>query len=210
MTASLARTSTVPFIAPWSSEATPAQYLVCSALHGVLAYTDEQPDDRAFGALWNRRGSSPGVGRPEFGNIHPRRQLAAMRDLGCQVCGQPADQDDRGVLWLLEDNRNDWPDWPNELMTTHPPICLPHAREAVTACPHLVDGYVVVRVGESEPVAVYGRHYAIERGRIVPNRREVVELDSARLQWTVAGQLIRDLRRCKIVDLAAEPGTVRP
>lgn len=206
----LTRPATVPYIAAWSGESVPFSTLMYSIAVPGLAYVDEKPDDRAHGVLWKRCDDAPGRGRPRFGDVHPRRQLAVMRDLGCQVCGQSADENGDGVLWVLEDNRGDWAGWPSGLMTTHPPVCLRHAREAMTACPHLATGCVAVRVGASEPVAVHGRHFAVDGERIVARGRGVVELDSPRIRWTLGGQLLRSLRECTLVDLGRPTRGGRP
>lgn len=194
-----ARPVTVPYIAAWSGEAVPSHPLMASVAVLGLAYVDEKPHDRAYGVLWHRRNNTPGAGRPLFGEVHSRRQLEAMRDLKCQVCGEPADEDRDGVLWLLEDERGRWPDWPNGLVTSHPPVCLPHAREAVTACPHLARGWVAVRVGESDPVAVRGRHYAVDNDHLLPLGLGNIRLDSPRIRWTIGGQLLRSLQQCSLV-----------
>ena len=71
---------------------------------GGIAFADETAADRdSDGILWTRITSQPGCGRPQFAVIHSLRQRRAMRRLLCQVCGQPADRNPEGVLWLLPD-----------------------------------------------------------------------------------------------------------
>ncbi|WP_345509426.1 hypothetical protein [Streptomyces yanii] len=138
----------VPYIASWSRRQ--ARSPVVIGPRGGIAYQDEGPYDRdADGYLWLRAPAKQGCGRPDFGRVHPLRQRRVMRRLLCQVCGGPADQDERGTLWLLEDHRMDWEGWPNGLLTTHPPVCVPCAREAVRSCPNLRSGWRAVRVGSS-------------------------------------------------------------
>jgi hypothetical protein len=196
----------VPWIASWSGEQSHRRQVVYSG-RGGIAYAAETPEDRdPHGVLWNGRTEARGSGRPQFGDIHPERQRAAMTYLLCQVCGLPADRDDRGVLWLLEDNRGDWRGWPERLMTTHPPICLPCAGAAAAQCPHLERGSVAVRVRDSDACAVYGSLWApsafgrpVEAGRV-----GVVAYGTPGAHWVLAGQLVRALHGCTIVSLAEE------
>lgn len=186
----------------------PAATVTLASLSGV-AFTDERPEDRdSRGVLWNRRGDARGEGRPEFGNVHPARQRKAMQELLCQVCGGPSNRNDRGVLWLLEDGRGDWKGWPNDLLTAHPPVCLPCAREASRSCPHLRPGNVAVRVASSDVCAVYGTPYILVGRRLIRRDKDVVALNSPAIRWVVAGQLVRSLSGCTLVsldELAAHP-----
>ncbi|MFE0727053.1 hypothetical protein ACFW2X_02160 [Streptomyces antibioticus] len=191
----------VPYIAAWSAEQTSQRRIMCRT--DGIAYVDEQPDDRdQHGVLWNDRARARGVGRPCFGEVHPGRQREAMAHLLCQVCGASADRDDRGTLWLLEDSRADWSGWPDGLMTTHPPVCLPCARQAGALCPHLRGRYVAVRIRESDPCAVFGRLWA-PTARGTPQRlgKGVVPYGTRAARWVTAGQLIRSLHGCTFVDL---------
>ncbi|WP_330349687.1 hypothetical protein [Streptomyces sp. NBC_00582] len=206
MTSAPPRPDVVPFIAAWSGEPRLRRNVVYAARGGV-AFADETPEDRdQFGVLWNSRAMAPGTGRPRYGEVHPDRQCEAMRYLLCQVCGRPADRDRRGVLWLLEDNRADWDGWPNDLLTVHPPICLPCAGKAVEMCPHLVDSNVAVRVHASEVCGVYGRVWAPSAfGYPVRTANaDVVAYGTAAARWVLAGQLVRSLHGCTIVDLQRE------
>lgn len=204
MTTAPSRPDSVPFIAPWSGERLPASPLVFAGVGGI-AYADERPEDRDIrGVLWNRRASAQGEGRAEYGNVHPIRQRKAMQESLCQVCGRPADQDERGVLWLLEDNRRDWSGWPENLLTVHPPVCLSCAGQAVEQCPHLRAGCVAVRVGASDVCAVYGRRYSPAGLRPMQLDYDVVPYGGYSARWVLAGQLVRGLNRCTIVDLRAE------
>ncbi|MFE9624312.1 hypothetical protein [Streptomyces sp. NPDC006527] len=197
--------SVVPFIASWSSEATGDPDVVLRSLLGGVGYAGELPSDRDNrGALWLRRGSSPGVGRPLYGVVHPGRQRLAMRRLLCQVCGEPADQDDRGTLWLLEDARGSHDGWPEDMLTTHPPICRPCLRMAREQCPHLWAGSVAVRVGRSDVCAVYGRRYSLGRLGPLAVEADIVSLTSPLLPWVVASQLVRGLNDCAVVSVDEE------
>ena len=138
----ITRPDTVPFIAAWSGEPPITRTVVYGSRWGI-AYADETPEDRdQHGVLWNARALRQGTGRAIYGDVHPGRQRVAMDHLLCQVCGRAADRDDRGLLWLLEDTHGDWARWPEGLMTTHPPLCLPCAGKSVQMCPHLIDSSV--------------------------------------------------------------------
>ncbi|MCX4607007.1 hypothetical protein [Streptomyces mirabilis] len=196
--------STVPFITTWSSEITADPLVIPRGLTGI-GYAGEVASDRDdLGLLWQRRTESPGAGRALHGKVHPARQRRAMRELLCQVCGEPADSDDRGVLWLIEDAGDGYLGWPEDLLTTHPPICLDCIRSAREQCPHMWKGSAAVRVGRSDVCAVYGRRYTLGRLGPLPVEAGVISLDSPLLHWTVAGQLVRGLNDCTIVSVDEE------
>ncbi|MEV5911045.1 hypothetical protein AB0M00_19355 [Streptomyces chartreusis] len=201
--------STVPFVTSWSSELVDDPTVAYRLLAGGIGYVDEVAEDRdERGVLMLRRPQRRGVGDPVYGAVHPGRQFLAMTEELCQVCGQPADEDDRGRLWLLEDARTDWEGWPNELVTTHPPTCRPCIREAREQCPHLWKGSVAVRVGTSELCGVYGRRYTASRLGPLPVEIGVVPFESPLIGWTIASQLARALTDCTIVSLDEELATV--
>ncbi|MEV8393178.1 MULTISPECIES: hypothetical protein [unclassified Streptomyces] len=203
MTETPTRQALVPHIATWTEEQRPEATLIMSGWG--IAYANELPHDRdEDGALWIRRQLRQGRGEPEYGNVHAERQRRVMSSLLCQVCAGPADRDERGVLWLLEDNRGDWAGWPNDLLTTHPPVCLPCAREAVRHCPHLLGGHVAVRVKQSDIFGVYGTRYQPGRLRPVAGSPVVVPYGDPAIRWVLAGQQVRGLNSCTIVDLRAE------
>ncbi|MGW2708094.1 hypothetical protein ACWC4J_03725 [Streptomyces sp. NPDC001356] len=194
--------SAVPYIASWSTELAAELPRVVRRILGGVGYADEVAADRdERGVLLLRRPDRQGVGAPRRGKVHPARQMWAMTEQLCQVCGEPADQDDDGVLWLLEDARGDWAGWPNGLMTTHPPTCAACMRTAREECPHLWEGSVVVRVGRSELCGVWGRRYTASRLGPIPVERGVVPFGSPLLAWTVAAQYVRALYDCTIVSL---------
>lgn len=90
---------TVPYIVQWSEERDCSPELTVRQNGDGVGYADETPGDRdAHGVLWRQVTGRRGQGRPLFGSVHPLRQRRAMRRLLCQVCGRPADRDERGVL----------------------------------------------------------------------------------------------------------------
>lgn len=164
------RSLVVPHITSWSEEQGSLTRLVVGPRGGRLPGRDPvRPGRRRHPVASDA--DQDGGGRPDFGRVHPLRQRRVMRRLLCQVCGGPADKDERGTLWLLEDHRADWHGWPNGLLTAHPPVCVPCAREAVRFCPNLLAGHVAVRVGASQVCGVYGVRYLPGRPHLVSRRR---------------------------------------
>jgi hypothetical protein len=195
--------SIVPYITAWSGEQ-PLPTQVIERPGAGIAFADETLADRDLdGVLWTRTPSRPGLGRPEFGRVHPLRQRRAMRRLLCQVCGQPADRNDQDVLWLLKDHREDWPNWPENMANTYPPVCLPCAHTSIRACPALRRGCVAVRAKSSPVCGVFGVLY--ETGQPVPQsvKDVVIAYSNPAIRWTRAAQLVRSLQDCTIVDIKA-------
>jgi hypothetical protein len=105
MPSAIERPLLVPYVTSWTTE-TDMPFEVVYRRGGGIACADEIVADRdELGILWTRTYSRQRDGRPEFGKVHSLRQRRAMRRLLCQVCGEPADQSDDGVLWLLPDYR---------------------------------------------------------------------------------------------------------
>jgi hypothetical protein len=200
------RPDVVPFVTAYSGEKPYSRGIVSTPLGGI-GYVFETPEDRdQHGVLWNGRAMARGRGKPRFGDVHPQRQRMAMQHLLCQVCGGESDRNGAGVLWLLEDNRGDWEGWPNDLLTAHPPVCLSCAPKAAAMCPHLEDAWVAVRVRESEVCAVHGQVWApsiFGPPRKVGKKR-VVAYGTPAARWVLAGQLVRALSGCTVVDLDDE------
>ncbi|MGH3760516.1 hypothetical protein [Actinophytocola sp.] len=201
----LGRVGVVPYIATWSAEDSPAIPIIEHPGRGI-AYPDETLTDRdQRGVLWTRTTSRPGEGRPEFGKVHPLRQRRAMRRLLCQVCATPADHDARGVFWLLNDHPEDWPNWPDAVVTTHPPTCLACARMAVRLCPALRRSHTAVRVGRSTVCGVFGTRYRADYLYAKPSGPEsFVPYEDPTIRWTCAGQLVRELTDCTVTDLPGD------
>lgn len=201
------RGSIVPYTTRWSGEGKALATVTYGRFRPGIAYTDESLSDRdGRGVLWRREPSLPGTGRPEFGKVHSGRQVRAMRDLRCQVCAGPADQNELGTLWLLPDDtgyHDDWPGWPERMATPEPPVCLRCAHIAVRACPALRKGHVAIRVGRSVISGVRGILY--RPGPLVPTPLDVTMLayEDAVIGWMCAAHLVRELFECTIVTLPA-------
>ncbi|MFE4829635.1 hypothetical protein [Streptomyces sp. NPDC056672] len=196
---------TVPYIAAWSEEWPQRKPLVTGRPDRGVAYVDEHSIDRDDeGVLWRRVLYRQGKGRPQFGKVHPMRQRRAMQRMLCQICGGPADRDDRGLLWLLPDHRADWPGWPEKMATTHPPVCLPCAAESTRLCPHLRRSSVAVRVREPRVCGVYGAFHHPMNPFMGPVDDVIKAYEDHGIRWVIATQLAAQLRGCTFVDLEAE------
>ncbi|MFD8967064.1 hypothetical protein ACFV0C_19085 [Streptomyces sp. NPDC059568] len=198
------RPDTVPYITGWTAERVKSPIVTARPAVGV-AYVGEDPFDRDLqGVLWSRTLLRQGHGRPEFSRVHPLRQRRAMRKLLCQVCGGPADRNEHGVLWLLGDHRDDWPNWPEGMGATHPPLCLPCAGKSVRACPHLTRGFAAVRVKDPRVKGVYGARYNPFNPFLGPIEDVTVSYLDPAIRWVIASQLVTGLHGCTFVDLEAE------
>lgn len=120
-----------------------------------------------------------------------------MRRLLCQVCGGPADHTEDGVLWLLKDHRDDWPQWPDGMGVTEPPVCVPCVRTSLRLCPALRKGAVVVRAGSFMVAGVYGALYRTGR-KLSSAGQAAVPYDDPAVRWVRAVSLVRELRDCVI------------
>jgi hypothetical protein len=198
--AAAGRRVVAPYVTSWSGEVDPPCRVVEVPGRGI-AYADEVVTDRdRDGVLWFRTLFRPGLGRPEFGKVHPLRQRRAMGRLLCQVCGGPACRTEDGVLWLVRDHRQDWPGWPDGMGEIEPPVCLPCIRLSTQLCPALRKGAVVVRAGRYEIAGVHGALYT---GGPVPELvgRVTVSYDNPAIRWVRATSLVRELRDCTLIEL---------
>ncbi|MFJ6136505.1 hypothetical protein [Kitasatospora sp. NPDC092286] len=170
-----------------------------------LAYADETPYDRdEHGLLW-ARWTGRREGRPQLANVHSARQRRAVRRSLCQGCKRPADRDENGVLWLVENGRaDDWPDWPEQMITMHPPTCLPCSDTARSHCPHLKrTGSVLMRVRRPELAGIRGHLY--QPGEEEPARGAMVEVEygDPRSRFVLAEHQLVALEGCTILNESA-------
>ena len=193
------RSDGVPFITRWTGEDDAPSPVVERRDGRGIRYADERAYDRVDGILWARVPSQPGRGKPEFGVVHSLRQRLAMNGLLCQVCGQSADRNADGVLWLVDAERDDLR--PGDERTSHPPVCLPCARWSVHACPHLRRAWVAVRVRSFALCGVNGALYAPGRPAPVVLRAGLLDFGDPFLPWVRASQLIMALQDFTVTDL---------
>jgi hypothetical protein len=125
-----------------------------------------------------------------------------MHQLLCNVCAQPADRTDEGVLWLLRDYRNDWPGWPENMAASEPPVCVPCAWRASRMCPAMRRGAVAIRVRRYPIAGVQGGIFR-STGTPWPKRVDYgdVPYGDPACRWVQADKLIRELGDCTIVPM---------
>lgn len=191
-----------PYITPWTGEARQRRTVIDRG--DGIGYRDESLGDRdRRGVLWDFNVSAPGRGRPSFGEMHPQRQRRCMHRLLCQVCANPADQNDEGVLWLLPDFRNDWPGWPSRAGLDEPPVCRECVRVSLRLCPALRNRAAAIRARECPISGVYGEVYVRRGGSRALGVSELrtVAFEDPAIRFTRASRLVRELVDCKIVPL---------
>ncbi|QMU70925.1 hypothetical protein [Streptacidiphilus sp. P02-A3a] len=204
----LARPTVVPHIASWEAERVRTE-LILKPFDRGIGYADEKAGDRdRHGILWRRTPTRVGRGRPEYKQVHARRQREVMTDLRCQVCAGPASRAEAGWLWLLHDDRAvEPPGWPELAAATHPPLCVPCARASTQTCPHLYGAALAVRVADPRLWGVMGNIYApspLDRRRPRPVHSGLVPYTSPLTRWVLASQMVRMLHDCTSVDLDEE------
>ncbi|OEV11092.1 hypothetical protein [Streptomyces nanshensis] len=199
------RPQVVPYIAQWSAEGSAPRPQVVTR-RGRIAFVDERRYDRdADGILWTRVPFQPGKGTPQFGHVHALRQRNAMERLLCHVCGRPADSNSDGVLWLLTEEPRCPPEGGSgDVVTEHPPLCLPCAHIAIAACPRLRHDFTAVRVRAFERAGVRGALYQRATPHPVPIDVVSVAFDNPAIGWVRAGKLLLRLTDYQPVDLYAE------
>lgn len=200
----------VPYITAWGHEVEgmPAVdvRLVVAGTSGVarVSYADETPYDRdAHGALWQRYRIARGKGEARFSSVHPGRQRRAMTRRLCQVCGDPADQNEQGWLWLVsaEDSTRITHTGQDIVRTAHPPVCEPCSRIARQYCPHLVKGNALVRAGTVSDWGVYGIEVTAQ-GQHPGTQRAYSDPASMQI---LAGQMIVILRNLTVIEWSDRP-----
>jgi hypothetical protein len=199
------KTLPIPYVTAWSAEEADkfdkSDLTVLPGNRGIV-YRDETPYDRdERGILLQRTPNAPRQGKPKFGVVHATRQRRAMRSLLCQVCGDPADTNDDGTLWLLQDHRTDWPTWPNGMGCTEPPVCADCAALSIRSCPALRNRYALARVRHAPVAGVHGALWT--RSPIgVPKavRPIIVTFDDPLLPWVLASHLVRELQQTTLLD----------
>ncbi|MFI8294086.1 hypothetical protein ACIGBL_33650 [Streptomyces sp. NPDC085614] len=197
----------VPYIVPWTGEQDITPTVVPRGFG--IGFLDDDLNVQyrdTYGALWTQRALGRGRGEPLFQNVHPLRQRRAMLHMLCQVCGQPAEDDNRGTLFLIGARAAAQIE-----RTAHPPLCPPCAQRAVSLCPHLIRNHLALRSRRPTPWGIFGHRYA--PGKPFPVSREQPEAMSYNnpdIRWMLAGQIVVELRHCIGVDLAEEFGGAIP
>jgi hypothetical protein len=124
---------------------------------------------------------------------------------------KPASTTKKGTLFLVqrEPAGHMWAGWPDSCLTMHPPLCLPCARIAVQQCPHLVGRHVAFRARKIRPYGVFGSPYGpgpYGTVRILNDggKGVTVAYTDPHVRWILACQMVCELRRCTLVNLADE------
>jgi hypothetical protein len=193
----------VPYATAWTGETPVTASALTIRPDGTgLAYRDETTADRdRHGMLWARLRHAPGTGRPDFRALHTHRQRRTQLRKLCQVCGGPASRTDEGWLFLIprpgpadgEPQAN----WPEGMLSTKPPVCLPCADLAVRHCPHLAEP-LLVRCRNPETWGVFGGFYvpAAAGGLAASGPDTVVPYGHPAAPWFLASQLVIRLTAC--------------
>ncbi|GGP46416.1 hypothetical protein [Saccharothrix coeruleofusca] len=191
----------VPYVTAWSAEEVDSSAVVLLPDGQGIGYRDETPLDRdERGVLLKRTPDAPNRGKPEFGVVHAARQRHAMSHLLCQVCGNPADTDEGGTLWLLQDHRADWSGWPVGMACTEPPVCEECTALAARSCPALRRGHVLLRVRSAPLVGVRGTLWG--RSPLgVPRAVDTITttFEDPLIPWVLAFYLVRQLRQATLI-----------
>ncbi|MFD7897187.1 hypothetical protein [Streptomyces sp. NPDC059743] len=96
------------------------------------------------------------------------------------------------------------PGWTEGLKTAQPPLCLSHAVASAEHCGHLVKTGHVALLAESAPLyGVLGIRYQISVGgrRGLEGDEVPILYGHPQAQWFLAPQLVRTLRRVRVVEL---------
>lgn len=190
----------VPYITAWSEEkARVHPPVVIRPDGGGIGYATETLGDRDLrGVLWHRVAYRLGEGKPLFGNVHSTRQRTAMRHLLCQVCARPADENRKGVLWLLPDLRTQVPTWPDWIDVTEPPICRPCVELSTRLCPRLRRSHTLFRARTHDVTGAWGSRYLPTRPTPTHIGDDYAYFTEPVIRWTRARHLTRTLRKCTI------------
>ncbi|MER5549424.1 hypothetical protein ABT072_45270 [Streptomyces sp. NPDC002589] len=139
------------------------------------------------------------MGEPIYDRVHPLRQRHVMQNMLCQVCAQPVERDEHGWPWLLEDHRGER-GWPEDEVTTHPPVCPACQPVSALQCRHLRGDVVSVRVGRVLTDGVYGKLHLPGR----PPKMTILFAGDAQLPWILGGQAAATLADVTLVDMRTQ------
>ncbi|MER0476918.1 hypothetical protein ABR737_00865 [Streptomyces sp. Edi2] len=192
-------------IAPWTDEH-PVDVPVYLNQDLALTYGEaERPEDRDDDGVLLQRWGGTATGGINWGAHQTHRQTYAVDHLKCAACvqdpdvqrpGHARDPDVRevhGMLWILPSlGRGEDDMWPRDLETTVPPMCRMHAHRAIRDCPELREGYVALRVRESERIGYIGTVYT-PTNPPRPQGQRIVRFTEPAIHRVVARQLVRKL-----------------
>lgn len=183
----------VPYVTAYDGEDVAYQLALMSDPEATdgrrLSYTNPLKQDWLFGVLWHRHGMTR-VGNPEWKLVNTVRQRRCMLHALCQVCGQPAADDDGRIWWVMAEEPGRSP--LGEPFTNAPPTCRPCIPEARTLCPRLRTGSLVYTARGIEPYGVVAEVYQpVGRGLLAMGQSTELPLDAFRqLEYALAKQLL--------------------
>lgn len=193
-----------PYVLPYSGEITPPADVVITP--AGVAYADPVQDALhrdLDNVLWAVCEGTPSGGPSYTAELHPERQKTAMEGLLCAGCKEPADRDERGMLWvlpLLDDGTDTvW----EGVRTAVPPMCAACAEKSQSLCPRLREGHVELRVRDAEQIGVLGTLHLRPGEGGEPDPDALVLYTSPDLSFVVARQAIRELRHITVATFAA-------
>ncbi|MDT0378409.1 hypothetical protein RM572_06390 [Streptomyces sp. DSM 42041] len=214
MASTFRRPTTIPFVVSrQGEEAVTVDYL--EADEYGLHYVDETALDRdSERVLWarctfNLTNDGDLRGRPDFASLHPFRQRACMEKLLCQVCVPRVKNlpttNELGTLFIVP------PGVEKEYglegaVTSHPPLCVPHAQQSMRECPHLAKGAQAVRARKPQLWGVHGVVYKKRDDGLAPIEKlsSAIPYGNPVLPWMLASQMYMRLGGVTVVDLETE------
>ncbi|WP_228771322.1 hypothetical protein [Actinokineospora iranica] len=102
------------------------------------------------------------------------------------------------MLWLLRDKGERWPE---DMLVSEPPICLPCVHLAVRACPALRKGHILLRAKSFELYGVDGLRYRAANPYPVPIDHHIVAFTDPVIRWTLASKLVREVADFSVLSL---------
>lgn len=196
-----------PYVAARSTDKGPrkAELTVEFAAKGPrLAYKHTRPEDRdSHGNLWVRMAEDGGPGRVLYDSMHPNRQRVCMERMLCQICAEPADRDRLGWLFIDWRREDSPPTWPENSITSMPPLCAEHVRVSLSQCPFLRRAeHAVVRVRKPHLYGVSGTLYRLtDAGWLASDCDVLFPYSKPRHPGLLASRLHRELRGVTVVNL---------
>ncbi|MFB8020025.1 hypothetical protein ACFC36_15865 [Streptomyces rubiginosohelvolus] len=142
--------------------------------------------------------------------MHPRRQYECMLNLLCQVCREPASENEDGVLFFDWRTKRSPATWPERSLSKMPPLCEPCAVRSLAECPHLVSEptFVALRTPDPRAWGAYGCFYQpLRGGRWYCHPGDAwVKYGDMRLHGLIAAAMVvelTDVTRVNVEELAA-------
>ncbi|WP_435224266.1 hypothetical protein [Streptomyces sp. Tue6028] len=172
-----------------------------------LYYQDEDPRDRDLrGVLYARCEWNPvdehrmPTGEPQWGFMHPHRQMMTMQALRCQVCTRPA-RTRLGFIFLAGPHDEDPAQ--TEILTNQPPVCARHVRTVAALCPHMEQQPMVFLAPSAPLYGVSGVLYGIDTSgvEVVARPDHALPYGHRNLPTFLASQMVRRLKSFRVLNV---------